>query len=103
MDYIHKKFERQVEKTPDAIAIVSESQKLSYKQLNEKANQLANHLISLGVKPDMLVGICMDRSSDLIVGLLAILKAEFEEEIEEESKEVSEKTEEKTEEAEDEK
>jgi amino acid adenylation domain-containing protein len=72
---IHKKFEEQVEKTPNAIAVVFENQKLTYKQLNEKANQLANHLISLGIKPEMLVGICMERTPEMIIGLLGILKA----------------------------
>jgi len=72
---IHQLFEKQVEKTPEAIAVVIDDQKITYNELNQKANQLAHHLISLGAKPDMLIGICMERSIDLIIGLLGILKA----------------------------
>ena len=72
---IHQLFEEQVEKTPDAIAVVFENEQLTYQQLNSRANQLAHHLQSLGVKPDTLVGICVERSLDMVVGLLAILKA----------------------------
>ncbi|MBD2498497.1 non-ribosomal peptide synthetase [Nostoc sp. FACHB-280] len=72
---IHQLFEEQVEKTPDAVAVVFENQQLTYQQLNCRANQLAHYLRSLGVKPDTLVGICVERSLDMIVGLLGILKA----------------------------
>ncbi|OLT58220.1 non-ribosomal peptide synthetase [Moorena bouillonii] len=72
---IHQLFEEQVEKSPDAVAVVFEGQLLSYSQLNSKANQLAHHLQTLGVKPEMLVGICVERSVEMVVGLLAILKA----------------------------
>ncbi|WP_293076054.1 non-ribosomal peptide synthetase [Okeania sp. SIO3B5] len=72
---IHELFEEQVEKNPDSVAVVFEEQKLTYCQLNSKANQLAHHLQSLGVKPEMLVGICVERSVEMVVGLLAILKA----------------------------
>ena len=72
---IHQLFEEQVEKTPDAIAVVFEQEKLTYKQLNQRANQLAHHLQSLGVKPEILVGICVERSIEMVVGLLGILKA----------------------------
>ncbi|WP_193200785.1 non-ribosomal peptide synthetase [Nostoc sp. MG11] len=72
---IHQLFEEQVEKTPDAIALVFEEQQLTYKQLNQRANQLADHLQKLGVKPEVLVGICVERSIEMVVGLLAILKA----------------------------
>ncbi|NEO49170.1 MAG: amino acid adenylation domain-containing protein, partial [Moorea sp. SIO4A3] len=72
---IHQLFEEQVEKTPDAVAVVFEGQLLTYSQLNSKANQLAHHLQTLGVKPEMLVGICVERSVEIVVGLLAILKA----------------------------
>ena len=65
----------QVEKTPDAIALVFEDQQLTYRELNSRANQLAHYLHKLGVGPDMLVGICMERSIEMIVGLLGILKA----------------------------
>ena len=72
---IHQLFEQQVVKTPEAIALVFENQSLTYQQLNNRANQLAHYLISLGVKPETLVGICLERSLEMIVGLLGILKA----------------------------
>ncbi|MFS0516530.1 amino acid adenylation domain-containing protein [Nostoc sp. UIC 10607] len=72
---IHQLFEEQVNKTPDAVAVQFEGQKLTYRQLNEQANQLAHYLKSLGVKPDCLVAICIERSLEMIVGLLGILKA----------------------------
>ncbi|MEG4440289.1 amino acid adenylation domain-containing protein [Microcoleus sp. AT9_B5] len=72
---IHQLFEAQVERTPDAIAVVFEDQKLTYRELNERANQLAHYLQQLGVKPEVLVGICVGRSLDTIVGILGILKA----------------------------
>ncbi|MBE8994630.1 non-ribosomal peptide synthetase/type I polyketide synthase [Microcystis aeruginosa] len=71
---IHQLFEAQVERTPDAIAVVFEEQSLTYAELNHRANQLAHYLQKLGVKPEELVGICLKRSLDMIVGLLAILK-----------------------------
>jgi len=72
---IHQLFEAQVERTPDAIAVVFEDQKLTYGELNKRANQVAHYLQQLGVKPEVLVGICTERSLDMIVGLLGILKA----------------------------
>jgi non-ribosomal peptide synthetase component F len=72
---IHQLFEAQVDRTPDAIAVVFEDQKLTYRELNERANQVAHYLQKLGVKPEVLVGICTERSLDMIVGLLGILKA----------------------------
>jgi amino acid adenylation domain-containing protein len=72
---VQQLFEEQVAKTPDAVAVVFDQQKLTYQQLNERANQLAHYLQSLGVKPEVLVGICVERSLDMVVGLLAILKA----------------------------
>jgi acyl-CoA synthetase (AMP-forming)/AMP-acid ligase II len=72
---IYQLFEAQVEQTPDAVAVVCENQQLTYKELNQKANQLAHYLQKLGVKPEVLVGICTERSLDAIVGLLGILKA----------------------------
>jgi len=68
-------FEQQVEKTPDNIAVVFETQELSYEELNKKANQVAHYLMTLGVKPEVLVGICVERSIDMVIGLLGILKA----------------------------
>jgi len=71
----HQLIEAQVEKTPDACAVVFENQQLTYRQLNQKANQLAHTLQSLGVGPDGLVGISMARSLEMVIGLLGILKA----------------------------
>src|SRR5215470_5272126 len=72
---IHELFEEQVKKSPDAIAVVLEDQQLTYRELNRRANQLAHYLRKLGVGPEVLVGICMDRSLEMIIGLLGILKA----------------------------
>ncbi|MEH2337086.1 amino acid adenylation domain-containing protein [Nostoc sp.] len=72
---INQLFEEQVERTPDAVAIVYENQQLTYQQLNSRANQLAHYLCSLGVGADALVGLCVERSLEMIVGLLGILKA----------------------------
>ncbi|QMS92432.1 NcpA [Nostoc edaphicum CCNP1411] len=72
---IHQLFEEQVERTPDTVAVVFENQQLTYRELNSRANQLAYYLQSLGVKPDVLVGICVERSLEMVVGLLGILKA----------------------------
>ncbi|MBW4575237.1 MAG: amino acid adenylation domain-containing protein [Aphanothece sp. CMT-3BRIN-NPC111] len=72
---LHELFEAQVERTPDAIAVTFENQQLTYRELNQRANQLAHHLQRIGVKPEVLVGICVERSLEMIVGLLAILKA----------------------------
>ncbi|MFN7415108.1 MAG: non-ribosomal peptide synthase/polyketide synthase [Dolichospermum sp.] len=72
---IHQLFEEQVERNPDAVAVVFEEQQLTYDELNCRANQLAHYLQSLGVGADVLVGICVERSLEMIVGLLAILKA----------------------------
>ncbi|MFN6479645.1 non-ribosomal peptide synthetase [Nostoc sp. DedQUE07] len=71
---IHQLFEAQVEKTPDAVAVVFENQQLTYRELNNRANQLAHYLRSLGVKPEVLVGICLERSLEMVIGLLGILK-----------------------------
>jgi amino acid adenylation domain-containing protein/non-ribosomal peptide synthase protein (TIGR01720 family) len=72
---IHKLFESQVELTPDAVAVEQDGQKLTYRQLSDRANQLAHYLQSLGVKPETLVGICIERSLDMIIGLLGVIKA----------------------------
>ncbi|TVP68127.1 MAG: amino acid adenylation domain-containing protein [Leptolyngbya sp. LCM1.Bin17] len=72
---IHQLFEQQVDSTPDAVAVEFENQQLSYLQLNQRANSLAHYLKSLGVEPEVLVGICVERSIDMVVGLLGILKA----------------------------
>jgi len=72
---VHELFEEQVARTPDAVAVVYEEQSLTYARLNEKANRLANYLKRQGVGPDQLVGICVERSLDVVVGLMGILKA----------------------------
>lgn len=72
---IHQLFEAQVEQTPDAVAVVFEQESLTYRQLNSRANFVAHHLQALGVGPEVLVGICMERSVFMVVGLLGILKA----------------------------
>ena len=66
---------QQAHSTPEAIALVADGQTLSYHDLNQRANQLAHALQALGVGPNVLVGVCLDRSFDLVVGLLAVLKA----------------------------
>jgi amino acid adenylation domain-containing protein len=68
-------FEAQVEQTPDAVALSFSSQQLTYRELNQRANQLAHYLQQLGVKSEVLVGLCCDRSPELVIGMLAILKA----------------------------
>jgi amino acid adenylation domain-containing protein len=72
---IHELFEEQAERTPDAIAVVYEEEQVSYAELNRRANRLAHYLISRGVGPDVLVGVCLERSIEAIVGIFAILKA----------------------------
>jgi amino acid adenylation domain-containing protein len=72
---LHELFEAQVERTPEAVAVVFGEHSLTYEELNERANQLARHLKGLGVGADSLVGICVERSLEMVVGLLGILKA----------------------------
>ncbi len=72
---IHQLFEEQVQRTPDAVAVIFEDQQLTYGELNTRSNQLAHYLRELGVKPDALVAICVERSLEMVVGLLGILKA----------------------------
>ncbi|HAJ59259.1 MAG TPA: non-ribosomal peptide synthetase [Cyanobacteria bacterium UBA8543] len=72
---IHQLFEEQVEQTPDNIALVYENQQLTYAELNAQANKIARYLQGLGVKPEVLVGVCITRSLSMLVGLLGILKA----------------------------
>jgi amino acid adenylation domain-containing protein len=72
---IHELFEEQAERTPDSIAVTFADQQLTYRELNARANQLARYLRKLGVGPEVLVGICVERSLEMIVGLLGILKA----------------------------
>lgn len=72
---IHHWFEEQVKRTPDNIAVVYENQKLTYLELNAKADRLAHYLISLGVTAEVVVALCVERSLDLIIGILGIIKA----------------------------
>ncbi|MCB0087814.1 MAG: AMP-binding protein, partial [Caldilineaceae bacterium] len=72
---IHHLFEAQAEQTPQAIALIFQGQQVTYGELNERANQLAHHLQNGGVGPEVLVGLCVERSVEMVVGLLAILKA----------------------------
>ncbi|HEY0984254.1 amino acid adenylation domain-containing protein, partial [Schlesneria sp.] len=72
---IHHLFESQATRTPRAVAAVCKGNSLTYQQLNTRANRLSHHLRTLGVGPDRLVGLCLNRSLDLVVAMLAILKA----------------------------
>ncbi len=72
---VHELFEAQVERAPNATAVTLEGETLTYAELNQRANQLAHHLLKLGVGPETLVGICAERSLEMIVGLLGVLKA----------------------------
>ncbi|WP_199296744.1 non-ribosomal peptide synthetase [Leptolyngbya sp. FACHB-711] len=70
----HHLFERQANQFPERIALVTESESLSYAELNDRADRLANTLKQIGAQPNDLVGLCVDRSADLIIGILGILK-----------------------------
>ena len=72
---VHELFAEQATRRPDAAAVVYDNQKLSYRELDQRTNQLAHYLRTIGVGADSLVGICMERSMQMIVGILAILKA----------------------------
>jgi amino acid adenylation domain-containing protein len=72
---IHRLFEEQVERTPDAIAVVFKERQLTYRQLNAQANRLAHHLRAIGVRPDARVAICAERSLEMVIALMATLKA----------------------------
>jgi amino acid adenylation domain-containing protein len=72
---IHRLFEAQVERTPDAIALVFEEEQLTYRELNGRANRIAHRLRKLNVGPEVPVGVCLERSLEMVIGLLAILKA----------------------------
>ncbi|WP_214477564.1 non-ribosomal peptide synthetase, partial [Mesorhizobium sp. dw_380] len=72
---IHELFEEQVARTPDAVALVQGDKELTYGALNAEANRLAHRLIGLGVKPDDRVGLCVERSPAMVIGLLGVLKA----------------------------
>src|SRR5437764_4066643 len=72
--YLHQLFEQQVEKTPNADALVFGPERLSYAELDQRANQIANYLCGLGAGPEVVVGLCVERSVEMIAGMLAILK-----------------------------
>lgn len=72
---MHEPFEEQVRRNPDSTAVFYEGRRLSYRELNESSNQLAHYLRERGVGPDRLVGVCMERSVEMVVALLGILKA----------------------------
>jgi amino acid adenylation domain-containing protein len=72
---IHQLFEAQVARTPDALALIADAQSLTYHHLNERANRLAHYLQMLHLGPDQLVGICLQRSADMLIAVLAVLKA----------------------------
>jgi amino acid adenylation domain-containing protein len=72
---IHHLFEDEVERTPEAIAVEFEDQQITYRELNQRANQLAHYLMALGIGPERLVGICVERSIEMVISLLGILKA----------------------------
>jgi amino acid adenylation domain-containing protein len=72
---IHQLFEARAEQWPDAVAVVFDEQHLTYRQLNQRANQLAHYLQKLGIGPDVPVGVCLEHSPETLVGLLGILKA----------------------------
>jgi len=73
--HVHELFERQAERTPEAAAVIFGDEQLSYAELNARANQLARHLRESGVGPESLVGILMERSAEMVVAILAVLKA----------------------------
>jgi non-ribosomal peptide synthetase component F len=72
---IHELFEAQAERSPGAVALVFEQERISYGELNERANRLARHLRELGVGPEEIVGIYMDRSVEMVTAIIATLKA----------------------------
>ena len=72
---IHELFEQQAERTPEAVALVLKDEQLTYRELNEQANQLAHHLQRLGVGPERFVGVCLERSAEAVVAILGVLKA----------------------------
>ena len=72
---LHRLFEEQVARTPDAPALAFEGRRLTYRELNERANRLARHLVRAGVGPDSIVPVCVERSIEMVVGLYGVLKA----------------------------
>lgn len=74
-ELVHEAVERQARRSPDATALIFRNQRLSYRELNAKANRLAHYLLARGVRPGTLVGVYLDRSPDLLIAVLAVLKA----------------------------
>jgi amino acid adenylation domain-containing protein/non-ribosomal peptide synthase protein (TIGR01720 family)/FkbM family methyltransferase len=74
-EFVHQLFENQVERSPSRIALVFEGQTLTYAELNRRADRLAQYLRGLGIGPELRVGICMERSLEMVVGVLGVLKA----------------------------
>jgi amino acid adenylation domain-containing protein len=72
---VHELFEQQVDRSPDAVAVVFKQRRLTYSELNQRANQVAHYLQKRGVGPEILVGVCFDRSPEMVVALLAVWKA----------------------------
>ena len=72
---LHERFETQVERGPDAVALVFQNERMTYRELNQRANQLAHALRALGVRPETRVGLCLDRSPEMVIGILGVLKA----------------------------
>lgn len=72
---VHDLFAEQAARTPAAVAVVHEDRSLTYRELEQRSNQLAHHLQGLGVGPDVIVGLCLERSPEMVIGLLGILKA----------------------------
>ncbi len=72
---LHELFAAQAAKTPEDVALVHENERLTYRELDERSNQLAHHLVALGARPDTMIGVCLTRSVELVVSILAVLKA----------------------------
>ena len=72
---VHELFEQQVARDPDAVAVVYKQRQLSYRELNQRANQVAHYLRKRGVGPDSLVGVCLERSLEMVIALLGVWKA----------------------------
>jgi amino acid adenylation domain-containing protein len=75
LECVHRLFEQQVARTPDAVAVVDGERQFSYRNLNAQANEVAHHLQGQGVAPEVMVGICIERSIEMVIALLAVLKA----------------------------
>src|SRR3979409_127716 len=71
---IHELFERQAARAPDAVALSFEAERLTFAQLNRRANRIGHYLLSQGAGPEVVVGICMERSVEMVVAILAVLK-----------------------------